>query len=291
MFRIMIMTLLLTNVAWAGEEVTNLVPPPTDITLTKVNSVVLQAYFETKTITLLKQQLLRLDQELREGELIYLVLDSGGGSIQAGYELIDFVAGLKHEVATITIWSASMAFQTVQGLGRRLITTTGTLMSHKARGVFYGQFPGEANSRMKYWMQRILDGDIRAVERTKGKQTLESYRKLYELEYWCDGQACVDAGFADAVVTPKCGSDLSGTKHVVVDKWLQGGNWFKIIEKRSECPLNVGYLDWYIDIEALGYGTTGKLTPEDIDLAEKRFEKIQSNRRTPVMSFGDLNAR
>ena len=113
-----------------------------DITLTEDNTAVLRQAFTAQSVTELKGDLLKLNANLKSGYPIYLVLYTPGGEIQKGFELFEFIKGLNRPVHTITIFAASMGFQTVQHLGTRYILNYGILMSHFSRGGSRGQYGG-----------------------------------------------------------------------------------------------------------------------------------------------------
>ncbi len=77
-------------------------------------------------------------------------------------------------------------------------------MSHRASGGVDGEIPGSIFERLHFWHRYITELDRVAVSRTDGKYTIETYMALIRDEYWCHGQECVDAGFADEVVDVKC---------------------------------------------------------------------------------------
>lgn len=226
-----------------------------EIKLTSDNSVALSSAFTSSSTSALKQELLKLNANLKSGYPIYLVLNTPGGSVQAGLELYEFIKGLNRPVHTITIFAASMGFQTVQNLGERYILKYGVLMSHKARGGFKGEFGGglsQLDSRYNMWLKRIDMLDKTTVERTKGKQTLKSYRASYDNELWLNGPEAVKLGYADAIATVSCSAELSSK---VVEKKLNLG-FFRAKVQMSGCPLitaplsikpdlltNKGYMD------------------------------------------------
>ena len=95
-----------------------------------------------------------------------------------------------------------------------------------------------------------------AVLRTKGKMNLDEYHKLMENEYWCEGQTCVDKGFADRVARVTCGETLSGSSTIIQTYNFLGID-IKIKIKISDCPfigqmavkLKYGELD-YVNINS-----------------------------------------
>jgi ATP-dependent Clp protease protease subunit len=196
-------TLFALSFASAGNEA----PKSRNLVLEKRNTIAFRMPVTGSTVKDVQLQLLKLDASLGKGEPIYLYLDTPGGSITAGQELITTVRGLKHEVKTITNFAASMGYIFVQNLGERLILPNGTLMSHRAFiSGMEGQMPGEFNTRTAYWNQRVSEIENACAERVK--MTHENYNKLVKDEYWVDGAAAVAANHADAVVNVSCGPDL-----------------------------------------------------------------------------------
>lgn len=220
------------------------------ITLSKDNTITLNDAFYGDTVSKLAKKAKELDARTESSDPIYLVLNSPGGSIDAGLELIENLNSLRRPVKTITVFSASMGFQTVQGVkGERLVTQNGTLMSHKASGGFDGEFPGQLDSRYAYWLKRVTRMNEQAVKRTNGKLTLQSYNNLIENEYWCDGQECVDKGFADRVASAQCDKSLEGVRKEVWYRDIFMGMVLEIVVTLDKCPLNTNVMsyNYYID--------------------------------------------
>lgn len=231
------------------------------VVLTKDNVIVMDQVFMPDSVAAVALKARELDSRLPSGDPLYLVLYSPGGSIDAGLELIDNLSALNRPVNTVTLFSASMAFQTVQGLGKRYVSTTGTLMSHKARGGFQGEFPGQFDSRYAYYLKRVLKLDEAVVARSSGKLTLEKYRAMYANEYWCDGQDCVDAGVADAALPITCDKSLDGTRKTQ-QKFSFMGIPIEVNTVKAACPTITAVLEEEVKIGGKNISLT---TPEDLD--------------------------
>lgn len=266
------------------------------VTLSESNTVVLADEVNPVTISKAAQKIRELDESLPKNKAIYLVLDTPGGSIQSGLELVGLVQGLGRPVHTVTLFAASMGFQIAQNLSDRLIVSNGILMSHKARGTISGEFNGDGTSqldkRYKLFGDMVVNMDKQTVKRTKGKQTLESYRKAYENELWLSAGEAVEQGYADRVVNAKCDSSLSGTR-------TENFSFFgiQIIVTFSKCPLQSGPLDAqaFVSTEkglvpiqkGLDAGTVSKSTFDQIEQEKSRIMQKYSPlvRRSSAVSY------
>ena len=134
------------------------------------------------TVSKLIQEATEKSMKLPDGEPLYLFISSPGGEIVAGQHLISALKGLGREVKTITSFSASMAFMTVRGLGERLVTRDGVLMSHRPRGGMKGQFPGELETQLaflKKYTNMLLE-----IEANRIGLTADEMQKKYYDEWW-----------------------------------------------------------------------------------------------------------
>lgn len=175
-----------------------------EIILTEANSVVFNQqvsgeYTSKKTLEILSKS--------AKANPIYLVLDTPGGSVTAGLQFIDSIKSLNVPVHTITIFAASMGYQMVQELGRRYITGSGTLMSHRGFvSGMSGQIPGELNSRIGF-LQSLLDGMSERAARRVG-MSKKDYDAAIVNELWSFGQAAVLSKQADEIANVKCSKEL-----------------------------------------------------------------------------------
>lgn len=208
---------------------------PSTLTLTADNTLVLDTDVNSVSVSQLMSKALVMDSKLKSSEPIYLVLYTPGGSITDGLDFIHFMKALNRPVHTVTLWAASMGFQIVQGLGNRYITRYGTLMAHKARGTFQGEFPGQLDNRLNYFLAKLDELDNVAVARSKGKLTKQKFQQMYENEYWVDGFKALEPGLADEIVEVRCDQSLSGTREEMVNFF-----GFSIRVTLSKCPAITG---------------------------------------------------
>lgn len=223
-----------------------------ELYLTRANLIVFRTPFETVTCSSAQQELLLRDGELPAGRPIYLFLDTPGGDTHCGSLLIDTARGLGRPVHTITLFAASMGFNTAQALGNRYILASGILMAHRARveGVG-GQVPGEFLTAVANILKTTNIMETRNAERLG--ISLGDYTTLVKDEYWVSGEEAVRQNAADAVVNLHCDSSLNGIHDEV--------------EQSPFGPVKIHWADCPAITGPLGFSFTG--TPE-------QNEKIRS---------------
>jgi ATP-dependent protease ClpP protease subunit len=215
--------------------------------LEEANSVVFRETFTDESVTKAMLELKAKSAKLSSSAIIYLVLDTPGGSVDAGTRLISFAKALPQKIKTVTLFAASMGFITVQGLDERLVLDTGTLMSHRAKlGGMGGELPGELITRLKFIMGTLEKLDAMSADRMS--LTLKAYQELIRDEYWVSGQDAVNDKAADRTVLVKCGKSLDGTQ--ILDVETMFGN-FKVT--LSKCPMIPGVLAVEGGKEAMTY--------------------------------------
>jgi len=201
------------------------------IVLSDQNTLSLNGPVDGHSMTRLMTNLQELNK-IDTKEPIYLLVNSPGGSIYDGFDFIRFAKTSKRPINTVTVFAASMGFQIVESLGTRYVTSFSTLMSHRAKGGFEGEFPGQLNSRYSHIMSHIHEQDAQVVARTNGKQTLESYAKLIQNEYWANSSKSIADGFADKEIDVSCDKSLQGTHSELIDL-----GFFAVDVEFSNCPL------------------------------------------------------
>jgi ATP-dependent protease ClpP protease subunit len=166
-----------------------------------------------------------------EGSDIYVVLYTPGGSVSAGQLFFDTLNALPCNFHTITIFAASMGYQTVQNLGKRYILPSGILMSHRAsiRGLS-GEIGGELNQLLKLLQDNIRELNTIASDRIG--ISLEKYESLIADELWLTGSQAVKDNHADEIVSVRCDKNFSGS---YIQKFR---SFFGILDVEfAKCPL------------------------------------------------------
>lgn len=234
------------------------------VVLSKSNTIVLNSEVDGESTGKVIAKAKELDKELNSSlkgkftgnsrKPLYLFLNTPGGSIQSGLELIEALQGIGRPVNTVTLFAASMGFQIAQALDERLILKNGVLMSHRAYGGFEGEFGGSApsqiDSRYSLWKDRMDELDAQTVARTKGKQTMESYQKQYASEMWLTGAKSVAQGYADREVLVRCDETLTGTtQHELMFMGI-----IRVVYELDNCPINTAPMNIQIGfITTRGY--------------------------------------
>ena len=256
---------------------------PETVTLSKSNTLVLNSEVDGESTSAIIANAKELDGALSSKEFtskkkhLYLFLNTPGGSIQSGLELIEALQGIGRPVDTITLFAASMGWQIAQNLGDRLILKNGVLMSHHAAGEMQGSFggvhPSQMDNRYQLWIDRVRELDEQTVARTKGKQTYESYTKQYDKEMWLTGTKSVEQGYADRIVLIKCDSTLNGvtTKHAS----LMG---FDVAYDLDNCPINTSPMNIRI-----GGGGEKAISSELINKVKEEFLSSFENKQKQVL--------
>lgn len=203
-----------------------------EILLTKDNTVSLLGPVSDQSISELMQEINTLSQSGKEKEPIFLVLNTPGGSVFAGLELMQYVNTLRRPVHVVANYAASMGFHILQNSPKRYVTKFATIMSHRAHGGFRGDIPQQITSRLNHIISLVEKMDEEVIKRTNGKYNKQSYGELIRDEYYAVGANAIKDGFADEVVSLKCDDSLYTHKDIVVNVMF-----FQIEAQVSNCPL------------------------------------------------------
>ena len=203
------------------------------VNLTTANTVNFRGPVDWESITAVQMRLIKAIKDRGKAKYpIYLVVDSPGGSIAAGESFIEFARTLPN-IQTISLFAASMGSAIVEALpGKRLITPSGIMMFHRAKGTFRGQFEeGEVEAQLKFWQMMVRSMEQRNATRMNMK--LEQYKARVKDEWWSRGWNAYNDNMVDEVVTIKCSSALIDKTETGVVRSLFGPSTAVF----SACPL------------------------------------------------------
>jgi ATP-dependent Clp protease protease subunit len=203
-----------------------------EILLTSENSASLLGPVTDQSVSNLMQELNAVSQLGNKEDPIFLVLNTPGGSVFAGLELMQYVNTLRRPVHVVANYAASMGFHILQNSPKRYVTKFATIMSHRAHGGFRGDIPQQVTSRLNHITSLVNKMDEEVVKRTNGKHTKESYSELIRDEYYAVGVDAISDGFADEIVTLKCSDSLNTYKTIVINVLF-----FQFEAEVSNCPL------------------------------------------------------
>ena len=204
------------------------------LTLEPNNTIYINGAINPTSVSQAIQDIISLDDKRGTNKYaLYIVLNSPGGSIMDGQDLIRF-ANTVENIHTVCIFCASMAHAIAQGVkGTRLATPDNIMMAHRARGGFSGQFEdGELESQL-----RLFKSVVRSMEQRNADRigiSLKTYKSKVANEWWSYAKESLDQNIVDVLVTLKCSKELINTKRqsTVMTPFgpMQG-------PEKSQCPL------------------------------------------------------
>lgn len=203
------------------------------INLDITNTINFNQSFTSSFVALKQVQAINLCSR-NPGKEIYITLYTPGGSISAGQLFFDTLNALPCKFHTITIFAASMGYQTVQNLGERYILPSGTLMSHRASiSGLSGELGGELDVIIKHLKDSVRDMEKTAASRIGS--SLEDYKKSIRDELWLTGKEAIEGNHADKIALVSCDKSLMGTTKEVYNTFFGAYS-----VEFSNCPIITG---------------------------------------------------
>jgi ATP-dependent protease ClpP protease subunit len=178
---------------------------------------------QTKTLKLDETNTLRIFKEINYGMVpdfllnlarlneidtkkpIYLYIHSPGGSVVVSEMLIEMAQKSRRPVHTVAIHAASAAFNVVQSLGIRYVTSFSRLLTHHAYTNFFPLNPGSI-ADAKQGMALVTPIYERIAKRMKLSN--DEYELLMDKDLYIKGADNIKVNSADEVVDVDCSRGL-----------------------------------------------------------------------------------
>jgi len=228
MSKLIFMLLLLANVFPIKTELTGFSSNPELIELKKDNFVSLREPIDQDVSSRLLSKLNLIESK---HEIIYLYINSPGGSVMAGLEIINYIKSLQQKskkIICIAHNAMSMAFVIFQYCSQRYILYSSTLMQHQmslgVKGKIY-----DINSRISYL--NSVETKLNQDQASRLNMTLDSFNKLIQNDWWLYSENIILANAADKVVSITCSFE-NYDENVIVQTMFG-----EVHIKYSACPL------------------------------------------------------
>ena len=179
-----------------------------DVVLSPLNTVSIRDVIDFNSVNKAMIELAKLNAVRGLASYpLYLVINSPGGSIDAGMTFINFAKNIRN-LKTLTIFGASMASAIAQQLpGERLIIGTGTMMFHRASSQCRGSVEnGEMETCLEY--TKAIVQDLESKNSIRIGISIKDYKEKVVAEWWIFGDNNVRANTADRVVNLICAMNL-----------------------------------------------------------------------------------
>jgi len=164
-------------------------------------------------------------------QTFYIYLQSPGGSVFAGKQLVDYLKSTDRKIVCIGNTAISMAFVILQACPTRIVTEDAVLMSHQISTGMEGSLKQvKAAVTLMEKLEKLYDTMIAK----RLKLSLEDYRAKIDPEFWMLGSEDILSNkAADSVAKVKCETSIEKEE---VTKLVQG--FFGLVEvKVKVCPL------------------------------------------------------
>lgn len=168
----------------------------TRIEIKPEQAVYINTEINEMSVALVIKQLIERE---KTGQPIYLLIDSPGGSVLDGAQIVSFIETSKVPIYTVcTKMCASMAAIIHQHGKERYSLDRSVLMFHPASGGARGQVEN-MRSLLNMVSRLIKKFDSYIINRSKMDQA--TYNNLVAYELWLDGEDSLKLGFVDKLVS------------------------------------------------------------------------------------------
>ena len=196
------------------------------------NHILLKGEIDGQTVAKASEALLTIDSKD-----VYLVIDSPGGSVIDGLQLIDTIKASGKRVHCIAIFAASMAFDILQSCDTRMVQKSSILMQHVPS---YGT--GRGGAEPNQWsfakFMRELHMKLIADESKRIGLSAAEFAAKTRDDWWLLGEQAVKENVADRLAVATCTPELTKKRRTEVMNLII----LTVNVEFSQCPLLTGPL-------------------------------------------------
>lgn len=200
-------------------------PATERVELNDSNLVVLRGEVSSASVAKVSHQILS-----NPNKEVVLYINSPGGSILAGAQLIYAMKSSGKSITCITSVGASMAFAITQACNKRLVMPHSILMQHVASYGLDGQDPN--NRSMVKFLVDMID-ELQEWQAKRIGISKKDFVAITRDDWWLYGQKAINANAADEMVEVTCSQSLSQR---TIDETIRVFV-FNVKVKWSGCPL------------------------------------------------------
>lgn len=191
-----------------------------DINLTKDNNLVLRGTINEDTAS-------NIIYEINKSKIknnFYLIIDSNGGEVQYGMQIINEI--VKTNISCIAIKAYSMGFAILQSCKRRYVLPHTNVMQHQMSAGIRGEF-----GKMTSYIHLLNQYEAYLLELQTDR--IGIHKKLFKQktdnEWWLFGFNIVYENVADDIVNIVCSKELTSSNYTITNGFYD--------YTYSSCPL------------------------------------------------------
>ena len=150
---------------------------------------------------------------------IYIYIDSPGGSVMDGNDMIqvmDALSSSNKEIICIADNAASMAFSFLQSCPNRYIMKDSILMQHQMSASVKGQYE---NMKTRMQLLESINKRLKQKQADRIGLSLEEFNAKTISDWWLFGEDAIEQNVADKVVMVTCEPELT---HKYYKKTIKG---------------------------------------------------------------------
>lgn len=171
----------------------------------------------------------------RDVKPLYLFINSSGGDVKSGNQLIDFIQyySMDTDLICISNYAASMAFAILQSCKKRYGTKKGVLMQHQI--IFKNNDNGISFNELQRYMDYIssLNKEFISFQSERIGMNKDDFFDKTSNDWWLTTKQALEYKMIDKLVIVGCDNEYAMANHTVSLYRTK----YTVINTYSNCPL------------------------------------------------------